>query len=178
MSWLGPTPVTAHTYVLNRPHVVDQGHFARHHGEYLVSIHDEPKRAAKMWKTYTHDLGVGEGWVSLQCQGTELTPMSLWGDLPGFWGDIIEAAAQYLETGYGLGTLYDQPVEIELRRTNQTALFRIHDSTHHIDPATFIPSVLHGALAFAIWQYEFVGGVSTEGIEHIHHLLAWPDLRA
>lgn len=169
----GKALTTVHTFVIDPGSSVDPDESDCTPGAVLVSIHHQPKGAAKAWKRYVPH--PGEGWVSIKHQNVELIPYSLWCDLHSFWGAVIDTIAQYVETGQGSshcrGLFSNTPIAIELNQDGQHTLFTIDTRTAKVDPRSFVDSVLEGGLDFYQWCKHVAGGNIDEQIVQIQRLL-------
>ena len=173
MARKGTPSSTVRTYVLDPAGAADPDDPKSIPGALLLSIHDQPRKAAKAWKRYAPD--PGEGWVSITYKDKVLIPYDLWCDLHIFWDANIEVVTQFFESGHGSSfctTLFSSdPVTIELSQDSQAALYTILNAQTPVDPQILTSSVLHGALDFYNWRYDMVGGISSERIDQIQHLL-------
>lgn len=167
--------VASNTFLLIPQTVTDLDHFTGNRSEYLVSIYDEPERAASLWRERLKRNPYGdEGFVSIEHYGRELIAGDLWDQVSGIWNGFVGAIGQYLTTGEGEAWFAGQPVPIMLRRQRRTVLLTVHRDTCVVDPATFFPGVLNEADRFLRWVDEYIGvptGGEAKEINRVRKLL-------
>lgn len=154
-----PLPaVSSNSFILRPQTVTDLEDFEEHHESYLVSIYDEPERAATLWRERLKRNPYGdEGFVSLEHYGRDLISGDLWDQVGGIWSNLVEVIGRFLDHGIGETMFPGQPAPIALRQVRGSILLTINTETSVVDERTFFPGVLNEAERYFTWVMEHIG---------------------
>lgn len=153
------------------PHTVsDLAEFIAKPADYLVSVENEPERAAKIWfdRAARNPFG-GDGIVHIKYFGMKLIPLGIWDDTVAVWFALLDALEGFLSTGTGNGSF---SVEISLIGSIHGASFSVNGISHGVDPRELIPAVLDGAKRYFSWLENTVGSSYPEVSERIQAMIA------
>lgn len=163
--------VTSNTYILLPHTVTDLDDFTENHSAYLVSVYDEPERAAATWRERLKRNPYGdEGFVALEHYGRDLISGELWDQVGGIWSNLVEAIEGFVDHGIGESTFPGQPAPIVLRQVAGSTLLTIGTDTSVIDPRTFFPGVLDEAERYLGWVTEHIGEGTAWQLQEIARL--------
>lgn len=153
------------TFLLIAHTVNDLAEFTAKPGEYLVSVDNEPERAAKVWfgRAARNPFG-GDGIVQIQYFGAHLIPRGVWDDTVAIWFALLDALEGFLSTGTGHGSF---SAGIALVGSVHGASFSVNGISHRVDPRELIPVVLDGAQRYFSWIENAVGRSYPEVSERI-----------
>ncbi|OAH50926.1 hypothetical protein [Microbacterium oleivorans] len=155
---LSAPAVASNSFILVPHTVTDLEDFTENHPTYLVSVYEEPERAAALWRERLRRNSYGdEGYVALEHYGRNLIAGDLWDHVGGIWSNLVDAIGSFLDHGAAETSFPGQPAPILLRRVRQTTLLTINTETSVVDPATFFPGVLDEAERYFQWVAENIG---------------------
>lgn len=161
VAWAPYRDVVCETFILRQP--VISSEYARHHGDYLISLSAAPHEASHVWHSQSWYLRhMADGFVSLRSGGIELMPVDFWGEVGGFWRCMMDVITDYAHTGSGHTLLEDQPYSLALRKAGDSAVFELADASYTVSPRGFVLGLLSGANDFYSWAVEHVGGFSDD----------------
>jgi hypothetical protein len=164
-----PLPaVASNSYILIPHTVTDLDDFTENHSAYLVSVYDEPERAAAVWRERLKRNPYGdEGFVSLEHYGHDLISGEYWDQVGGIWANMIEVVEQFLDRGIGESTFPGQPAPIALRQLGNTVVLIVGTKTSVVDPQTFLAGVVDEAGRYSAWVAEHIGQSTAATAEDI-----------
>lgn len=150
--------VSSNSFLLIPHTVTDLDDFTENHDRYLLSVFDEPERAASLWRERLKRNPYGdEGFVEIQHYGRDLISGDLWDHVSGIWHSLVELISDFLKRGTAETSFPDQPIPMRLHRQQQTVLLTINKVTTVVDPDTFFPGVLDEAERYFQWVVENIG---------------------
>jgi len=150
--------VASNSFILIPHTVTDLQDFTENHPTYLVSVYEEPERAASLWRERLRRNPYGdEGYVALEHYGRDLIAGDLWDHVGGVWSNLVAAIGSFLEDGSAETSFPGQPAPILLRRVRGSTLLTINTETSVVDPATFFPGVLNEAERYFKWVAGNIG---------------------
>lgn len=154
------------------PHTVtDLDDFVAHPENYLVSMFQEPGRAASIWRDRLNRNPYGsEGFLSLSYHGIELIPGELWDEVSGIWFELIELVEEYLRKGSAQRLFPGQPVPLRLEMKERSTLFTVNQHKHRVDPSDFIPGILDEGQRYFTWVEENIGTGEGQALQTIDSL--------
>lgn len=156
--------VTSETFLLIPATVTDLDDFGAHPDTHLVSVRDEPARAARLWHDRaTRNPTGGDGLVQLSHHGVALIEPSLWDDVDGVWRALLDVTEAFLahpgpHRRRAEETFPGQPAPIRLEQKGHATLITVGDRTTAVDATTFVPGLLDAAIAWFTWLDDHVGG--------------------
>lgn len=158
------------TFLLIPHTVTDLAEFTAKPADYLVSVENEPERAAKIWfdRAARNPFG-GDGIVHIKYFGMKLIPLGIWDDTVAVWFALLDALEGFLSTGTGNGSF---SVEISLIGSIHGASFSVNGISHGVDPRELIPAVLDGAKRYFSWLENTVGSSYPDVSERIQAMIA------
>lgn len=155
--------VSSNSFLLIPHTVTDLDDFRENHDRYLVSVFDEPERAASLWRERLRRNPYGdEGFVEIQHYGRDLISGDLWDQVSGIWHSLVELISEFDRHGVAETSFPGQPVPMRLRRQRETVLLTIHTNTSVVDPDTFFPRVLDEAERYFQWVVDHIGTQADE----------------
>ncbi|QRQ78450.1 hypothetical protein [Glutamicibacter protophormiae] len=164
--------VQSEPYILVQHTVTDLDDFVAHPENYLVSMFQEPGRAASIWRDRLKRNPYGsEGFLSLSYHGIELIPGELWDEVTGIWFELIELVEEYLHKGSAERLFPGQPVPLRLEVEERSTLFTVSQQKNRVDPSDFIPGILEEAHRYFTWVEENIGtgeGQALQAIDSLH----------
>lgn len=150
--------VSSNSFLLIPHTVIDLDEFTENHDRYLVSVFDEPARAAALWRERLKRNPYGDdGFVEIQHYGRELISGDLWDQVSGIWHSLVELISDFLNHGAAETSFPGQPTPMRLHRQRQTVLLTINTDTTVVDPDTFFPGILDEAERYFQWVVEHIG---------------------
>ncbi|MEF9873045.1 MULTISPECIES: hypothetical protein [unclassified Glutamicibacter] len=163
--------VQSEPYILVPHTVTDLDDFVAHPENYLVSMFQEPERAAGIWRDRLNRNPYGsEGFLSLSYHGIVLIPGELWGEVTGIWFELIELVEEYLQTGSAERLFPGQPVPLRLEARGRSTLFTVNQLKHRVDPSDFIPGILNEAHRYFTWVEENIGTGEGQALQAVESL--------
>lgn len=172
-------PFQCDTALLRPNAVEDLDAFLAEPEEHLLSIHDDPEGAARLWaeRLKRNPYG-GEGVVTVEYYGHELMGPTLLDHVTLTWDLLVDAVEEFV-TGASVREPADRlPEEPALRRVAAGALFSMDDQTTLVDPAVVVPGLLDGAAAFTAWVRDHLGTSDAPDLDRLDRLrAAWEQTR-
>ncbi|MGO4295293.1 hypothetical protein [Glutamicibacter sp. MCAF14] len=163
--------VHSEPYILVPHTVTDLEDFVTHPENYLVSMFQEPDRAASIWRDRLNRNPYGsEGFLSLSYQGIELIPGGLWDEVSGIWLELIELVEDYLHKGSAERLFPGQPVPLRLETKGRSTFFAVYQRKHRVDPSDFIPGILDEAQRYFTWVEENIGTGEGQALQAVDSL--------
>ncbi|MFK0083152.1 hypothetical protein [Glutamicibacter sp. NPDC090743] len=163
--------VQSEPYILVPHTVTDLDDFVAHPENYLVSMFQEPRRAAGIWRDRLNRNPYGsEGFLSLSYHGTELISAELWDEVTGIWFELIELVEEYLLKGSAERLFPGQPVPLRLEVKGRSTLFTVNQQKNRVDPSDFIPGILDEAHRYFTWVEENIGTSEGQALQAIDSL--------
>lgn len=163
--------VQSEAFILLPHTVTDLDDFVENPDRYLVSMFNEPERAADLWRERLKKNPYGsDGFLSLTYYGHDLISADLWDEVSGIWHALLELVEEFIQKGSAERLFPDQPVPLRLRAKGRTALFSVNSQTAMVDPKDFIPGLLHEAVRYYSWIEQHLGTDENESIRYIHSI--------
>ena len=156
------------------PHTVTNlAEFTAHPDRHLVSIEEDPGRAAKLWfeRAAKNPYG-GDGVVQIRYFGAHLVPPGAWDDTEAIWTALLDVLEGFCSTGAGYGLFC---AEVTLVGNPHAAEFSVGGVSNRIEPRVFIPAVLDGAKRYFHWVENMVGRTHPGISERIEALAGLTD---
>lgn len=141
------------------PHTVkDLSDLVNYPEEYLVSIAEDPVRAAAQWHTRLDRNPYGsDGLVRLSHYGREVFTADQWDDVDGIWRELVCLCRDFLEYGSAEAFFPGQPLRMALDRKGKVAIMTVGADRFPVQPREFVTGVLDEAAGFFRWVEEQVG---------------------
>ncbi|WP_157066415.1 hypothetical protein [Glutamicibacter mysorens] len=163
--------VQSEPYILVPHTVTHLDDFVAHPENYLVSMFQEPERAAGIWQDRLNRNPYGsEGFLSLSYHGIELMPGELWDEVTGIWFELLELVEEYLQTGSAERLFPGQPVPLRLELKGRSTLFTVNAQKHRVDPSDFILGILDEAHRYFTWVQDNIGTGEGQALQAIDSL--------
>lgn len=150
--------VHSEPYILVPHTVTDLDDFVANPDSYLVSMYDEPERAASLWRERLKRNPYGsEGYLWLNYRGRDLLTPDMWDEVTGIWYALIDLVEAFVQNGSAETFFPGQPLRLRLYRSGKSVLFSVEDQTTRADPAEFMAGLLAEAARYFSWVEEHVG---------------------
>lgn len=169
MKELTEPAVQSEPFILLPHTVTDLDGFVANPDQYLVSMYEEPERAAALWRERLKKNPYGsDGYLSLSYFGHDLIPADLWDEVSGIWYALIDLVDEFIQKGSAEKLFPDQPVPLRLQTKGRTTLFSVNSQTSIVDPRDFIPGLLDEAVRYYSWVEQYLGLDENELVRRIH----------
>lgn len=163
--------VHSEPYILVPQTVTDLDDFVANPENYLVSMFQEPERAAEIWRNRLKENPYGsEGFLSLSYYGIDLISGDLWDEVTGIWFELLELVEEFMEKGSAERLFPGQPVPLRLEVKGRSTLFTVNRQTNIVDPDDFIPGILDEAYRYYTWVEENIGTDESQALQSVNSL--------
>lgn len=163
--------VHSEPYILVPHTVTDIDDFVTNPENYLVSMFQEPERAAEIWRNRLKENPYGsEGFLSLSYYGIDLISGDLWDEVTGIWFELLELVEEFMEKGSAERLFPGQPVPLRLEVKGRSTLFTVNRQSNIVDPDDFIPGILDEAYRYYSWVEENIGTDESQALQSVNSL--------